>query len=267
MGANSKIEWTDHTFNPWIGCEKVSPGCRNCYAEKMQGRFGGGLWGHSARRKLTSVSTWEEPLRWNRKAAKLGVRHRVFCGSLCDVFEDTNERSPDLGCARAAIFSMIARTPNLTWLLLTKRPGNILTVVATEVGCVFEWPRNAWLGVSVEDQVRAAERIPVALTAKAKLRIPGLFVSAEPLLGPIHFTSWREQIDWVICGGESGKWGREMKAEWAADIRDECISAGVPFFFKQWGEYNESGNRLGTAHTGRRLSGVEWNEFPKEMTK
>jgi protein gp37 len=264
---NSHIEWTDHTFNPWEGCTKVSPGCAHCYAEARNQRFSGGAnWGKGAPRRRTSEANWRQPIAWDKASAfasEHGVRRsRVFCASLADWLDDEVpiEWLVDL-------LDLIRRTPNLDWLLLTKRPQNwrdrICRALAHVEGIDFEtgdswegdaqtelgiwlndWtatdgtgiPDNIWIGTTVEDQQRADERIPLLLQIPAKVR----FLSCEPLLGPVDVLSgWaiRGKVDWVICGGESGHGARPMHPDWARSLRDQCAAAGVPFFFKQWGEW------------------------------
>lgn len=203
MAENSKIEWTDHTFNPWIGCAKVSPGCKNCYAETlMDQRYGRVKWGVNGTRSRTAPANWKQPLKWNREAERSGIRRRVFCASLADVFEDR----PELVEWRADLFKLIDATPFLDWLLLTKRPENIGKMYAPMVlSDQKEWNRannslpssglrfpdpipgvrrhNVWLGTSVENQATADERIPHLLKAAHLARFT--FLSCEPLLGPV----------------------------------------------------------------------------------
>lgn len=240
MGKNSKIEWCHHTFNPWIGCAKVSAGCTNCYAEAMMDtRWGRVKWGPDGTRDKTSDSYWLQPGAWNFQAQKTSVRHRVFCGSLCDVFEDRDELIP----WRYELGELTEQTPNLNWLLLTKRPENISKLTALAIHC----PNNVWLGVSVEDQETADRRIPVLLQTKPSVR----FLSIEPLLGPIDLNPflWANQgfgfrrehsIDWMIVGGESGPKARSFDIAWLSSIFDQCQKAGVPLFVKQ-----DSGMRAG----------------------
>lgn len=196
MGESTLILWTDHTFNPWIGCTKVSAGCANCYAEKQDHRWGHDRWGVGKQRERTSEKNWKEPLRWDREAAKLGKRARVFCASLADVFDP---EVPDRW--RTELLDLIRRTPNLDWQLLTKRPQLARSLLARAVGCsirsdedafddTIEWvcqwltgkaPANVWLGTTVEDQNAAEERIPELLALPARIR----FLSCEPLLGAV----------------------------------------------------------------------------------
>lgn len=292
MGENTKIESCDHTFNPWIGCSKVAAGCEHCYAEALAKRTGLAEWGAQGTRVKTSESYWRKPLKWNRDAERDGVRRRVFCSSMADVFEDWRGemidhmgrivyRTPSgvlrgagkeaemphygftsatIGDLRIELFALIDDTPNLDWLLLTKRPENILRM----------WPAgrtnrsNVWLGTSIASQHDAERNIPPLLKCRDLARV--LFVSAEPLLGPVHLNAnrlgvrpWHDEtwlaIDWLIVGGESGPHARLMHPEWARSLRDQCQAAGVPFFFKQWGDVCKS-------ETGRLLDGREWNEFP-----
>jgi len=240
---NSHIEWTDHTFNPWIGCTKVSPGCLHCYAEARDQRFGGGEhWGKGAPRQRTSAAYWKAPFQWNRECRVHGTRLRVFCASLADVFDDeVNE------CWRHDLFGLIRSTPFLDWQLLTKRPEkakSYLAQLAADFGGDPEtwcFP-NVWLGVSVEDQSRADERIPILLSIPARVR----FLSCEPLLESVSlpFTCFgngsdtygrMDGIHWVICGGESGPGARQMQLTWAYDLKHQCERAGVAFFMKQLG--------------------------------
>lgn len=221
MAENSKIAWTHHTFNPWMGCVKVSAGCANCYAEKLvTGRMGLDVWGVDASRKVTSVQNWKKPYKWDRDAALAGERHRVFCASLCDVFEDHRVAHE----YRPRLFDLMRETPNLDWLLLTKRPERISSCLPDS--WFPGWP-NVWLGTSIEDNSvveRAVHLRKVATIVR--------FVSYEPAIGPIDQLNL-EGINWLICGGESGPRFREMKLTWAREIRDRCRQLNVPFFFKQ----------------------------------
>lgn len=226
MAENSSIAWTDHTFNPWQGCMKVSPGCAHCYAESLTRRFhpNDRLWGPNSQRKIASESYWQQPIKWNRDALKTGTRARVFVASMSDVFED----HPAVTAARGRLFEVIDQCTMLDWLLLTKRPENIDTL-APYGGALKPWPRNVWLGTSAETQEWADKRIPVLLDVPAAVR----FVSYEPALGPIH---WREEwtdLDWVIVGAESGAKRRPFDMAWALETRDWCLANGVAFFFKQ----------------------------------
>lgn len=186
---NSKIEWCDHTFNPWIGCTKVSAGCKHCYAERlMDTRLGRVEWGPQGMRKRTSDSYWQQPHKWNQEAESEGRRYRVFCASLADVFEmRQDDHMDDLEAWRAKLWKLIEQTPHLDWLLLTKLPENILQLVPLkwfdkEFDPDAAWPANVWVGVSVENQEMADKRIPELLKVPAPVR----FLSCEPLLGPIE---------------------------------------------------------------------------------
>ena len=305
---NSNIEWTDHTFNPWIGCTKVSPGCANCYAEARDQRFSGGAhWGPGAPRQRTSAANWKQVDRWDRENRKAKcscgfqtenwtkcvpgnkhvaecpecghvgltiVRPRVFCASIADWLDDEVPKQ-----WRYDLLDLIQRTTNLDWLLLTKRPenwGRLLRDSMNQVSdradeWICDWlngkaPSNIWIGTTVEDQERADQRIPAMLSIPARIR----FLSCEPLIGavklecmpinpddplmrywpltghllqdgmdePVSYPS-NERIDWVIAGGESGCNARPMHPDWARSVRDQCASAGVPFLFKQWGEWTQ----------------------------
>jgi len=348
MAENSKIEWTHHTFNPWRGCTKVSPGCANCYAETLSGRNPKtlGVWGPNGTRVVASETMWREPLKWDAKAA--GERHRVFCASLADVFEDwqgpmnrgltddghpavlwhrddigicdsgqttvnmsRGERHATMADVRRRLFRLPTATPNLDWLFLTKRPENIARMMPDakcplckgkggwETGAYSGDCRcgnglvirpNVWLGVSVENQEQADKRIPILLKTPAAVR----FLSMEPLLGPVDLhlripadtsqpkiSGILSGIHWVIVGGESGHGARPMHPDWVRSIRDQCQAAGVPFFFKQWGEWIHAHpaelhlspaplvdweglkmQRVGKRAAGRLLDGREWSEIP-----
>lgn len=259
MGERSPIEWTDHTFNPWIGCQKVGSGCDFCYAESWDERWGGGHWGAHARRRLTSEANWRQPLKWNRIAEKAEKRARVFCCSLADVFDN---QAPD--GARDRLWALIRETPWLEWQLLTKRVGNIPDMLPSDWGDGYP---NVGLMITVVNQEEADRDIPKLIAVKCKWR--GL--SCEPLLGPIDLQwpdrnspdwNWRgTALNWVIVGGESGPNARPMHPDWARLIRDHCVAAGVPFFFKQWGEW-AGGTRLGKKRAGRLLDGRIWDEMP-----
>jgi protein gp37 len=256
MGVETAIGWTDHTFNPWWGCVRVSPGCNHCYAETFAKRTGNDVWGKSADRRRFGDKHWNEPVKWNRKAEQDGVRRRVFCASMADVFEDRADHEED----RERLWELIEATPHLDWQLLTKRPENVLDMVPADwLGGVEEWsgwPGNVWIGTTVEDQQRADERIPFLVNIPAPVR----FLSCEPLLDSVWLgealgyergrsgyrdldgywheeepDGWDPQIDWVIVGGESGPKHRPLDLDWARFLREQCDAAGVPFFFKQVG--------------------------------
>lgn len=219
MAENSKIEWTDHTFNPWIGCQEVSPACDNCYARVQNNhRKWVDGWGPHGERRRTK--TWRDPVKWNREAAQAGVRRKVFCASLADVFD---KKVPTEW--RDDLWELINATPKLDWLLLTKRPQNIKKMLPKdwgEIGYV-----NVWLGVTGETNDLARQRAMHAVVIPATIH----FMSVEPMLGPVEPI---DGIDWVICGGESAKGiHRPMKLKWARDLRDHCRAAGMSFFMKQ----------------------------------
>lgn len=267
--AETTIEWTSYikdgrlipgySFNPWEGCSKVSEGCTNCYAEARAHRYDTVKWGPQGTRRIASESYWRQPLTWNRKAEQAGERRRVFCASLADVFEDR----PELEAPRRRLWELIVKTPNLDWLLLTKRPENIsrmlgpggINFYAVEGPVPCPQP-NVWLGTSVENQKCAEERIPLLLDTPAAVR----FLSMEPLLESVDLERIRGAlpesaetchygeahinrtcdcsfgVDWVIVGGESGgKNRREFHLEWSRDLLRQCREANVPYFFKQAG--------------------------------
>lgn len=238
MTENSKIEWTHHTYNPWIGCQKVGPGCDHCYAETWDARFNGARWGANAERKRTSPANRNKPIIWNRKAMTAGERHRVFCASLADVFDNHASILPEW---RADLWAMIRQTSHLDWMLLTKRPGNIATMLPPDWGDGYP---NVWLGCTVVNQAEADRDIPKLLAVPARVR----FLSMEPLLGPVdlanatrrtlrHPSYLNLNLHLVIVGGESGPRARPMHPDWARSLRDQCQAAGVAFHFKQWGEW------------------------------
>lgn len=268
MGQNSAIEWTDHTFNPWIGCTKVSDGCKFCYAETlMDHRYSKVKWGPQGERVRTSPANWKKPLQWNKQAKAEGRRYRVFCASLADVFED-NEQVREW---RWDLWDLIEMTPNLDWLLLTKRPENVIEFTkrwSSEMPkSLGFWPDNIWLGTSVENQATANARIPHLLRIPATVR----FLSVEPMLGPVdledlafeaagpEWAGYNPLVDWVICGGESGPQARPMSVMWSGRLWQQCRDAGIPFFMKQ----------LGSAEAGRMglsdKKGSDWSEWPGSM--
>ncbi len=225
MGAKTGISWTDHTFNPWWGCVRVSPGCEHCYAETFSKRVGEAVWGVDAERRFFGDKHWNEPKKWNREAEKAGERARVFCASMADVFEDR----PDLVAEREKLWTLIHCTPWLDWQLLTKRPENIRRMLPPSWGT--GWP-NVWLGVTGEDQEWADRRLRELLTIDAVVR----FVSYEPALGPVNFTPHLGGLDWIIIGGESGNKARPFNLNWARDVIEQCAHAGVACFMKQFGK-------------------------------
>lgn len=240
MGANSEISWTDHTFNPWIGCMKVSPACDSCYAENlMDTRLGQLSWGAPGKgegtRRLTSPQNWRQPRKWDRWARNEGVRRFVFCASLADVFDNAVPIQ-----WRRELFALIQETPNLNWLLLTKRPQNIVKMI-TDMG--IPWPQNAWAGASIEDRIRLANNGICLNDAKWKLDIPKIFWSCEPLLEDLGDLTGILP-DWVITGGETDQGShraRPSNPDWFRSIRNYCMSKGVPFHHKQNGEFVQFG--------------------------
>lgn len=308
MAENSNISWCDHTHNEWIGCTKVSQGCKHCYAESFMTRKPrwANTWGPTGIRLRTSEANRRKPYQWNKQLwsecqQKCGWRGdiqkvtvgtdgyfhcpqcnglttpvgaRVFCSSLSDVFED----NPQLVDWRAELFEKIRATPNLDWLLLTKRPENVNRMIADIYGDCYwleDYGQNIWIGTSVEDQEQADKRIPALLDIPARIR----FLSCEPLLGPVDLAQsifvpdvwdrihpdhnyslapsiYQAGIHWVIVGGESGPNARPMHPNWARSIRDQCQSAGIPFLFKQWSGVNKHA-------AGNLLDGVKWEQFPE----
>lgn len=299
--AKSPISWLatlhqdeyleGYTFNHIIGCDEVSPACDFCYARDIAQRFPAFRdhmdWGKHGRRKIQTEKYWRDPIIWNRRAAKIGARMKVFCASMGDVFED----HPTGNAQRERLWPLIAATPWLDWLLLTKRPGAVKRMVPWG----DDWPNNVWLGVTAENQKWANIRIPILLQIPAKIR----FLSCEPLLGDIDLNhaawgqghrlppldvqarmitppemgGWRSgwkagltplrAIDWVICGGESGghllqpKYAhRRLNLDDARSLRNQCAAANVPFFFKQIGGRTPNAG-------GYLLDGRQHWEWPK----
>ncbi|MDB5542180.1 MAG: hypothetical protein JWQ89_3907 [Devosia sp.] len=230
MAEFSKIEWTDHTFNPWTGCTNVSPGCDHCYAEAWSKRSGHVKWGNNPR-KRTTEAYWKGPLIWQSRAdqfaAQHGRRQRVFCASLADVFDNQADKA-----WRADLWDLIRQCRGLDWLLLTKRPQNIRKMLPADWG-PDGYP-NVWLGFTGEDQERYDQRWHHLAAVPAAVR----FVSYEPAIGPLRLDPAAPvQPDWIISGGESGPGARFMDPQWARDIVADCYSLGVAPFFKQWGRY------------------------------
>ncbi len=272
MGQNSKIEWTDHTFNPWWGCLKISEACKNCYAEAFAKRVGQKVWGLDGPRRFFGDKHWDEPLKWDARLRGTGRRARVFCASMADVFEDRR----DLDASRDRLWRLIDATPNLDWLLLTKRPA-----VARAINpWGSQWPANVWLGTTVENQKRADENLPELLSTSARIR----FISAEPLLGPLELKPYIGGLHWVITGGESGPKARPASPTWFRSLMLQCMSSNVPFHFKQWGDWApgdgenlakrraekaEDGTlmlKLGKKEAGRILDGQVFDGLPHRST-
>lgn len=254
--AKTKIEWCDYTFNPWWGCHKVSAGCKHCYAEGIANRFGNNIWGPpaSSSRRLFGEGHWSKPIVWNEKARREGIRFRVFCASMADVFED----HPAVVIERIKLWALIENTPHLDWLLLTKRPHNISEMLPASWLDNHAAMQNVWLGTSIEDQMTADARIPLLLTRHAgNIK----FVSYEPALEPVDISRYLgpsvvlpvvepvaalrgsttakvvqrryEGVTWVIGGAESGPYARPMDDNWMRAVRDQCDAKGAAFFLKQ----------------------------------
>jgi protein gp37 len=315
MGEVTKISWTHHTFNPWTGCEKVSDGCKNCYAATMSRQTAStfGQWGKNGTRVKTSESYWAKPLAWNKKAEKEGVRHRVFCASMADFFEEWSGLIHDhkgsamimaMDDLRLGVLALIAQTPWLDWLILTKRPDVIeatlkhLLFIAPEkhpaIPMLTDWivygrPYNVWLGTSVEDQETADYRIPHLLKAPARIH----WISYEPALAPVDFskftgiqiripgeTGWREGLDWIVCGGESGHGARPFDVEWARSTIDQCAGTKTACYVKQMGakpietepddgpewpvvlKHDNAGRVVPVLHD---KAGADWDEWPDDL--
>ena len=273
MTANTKIEWATHTFNPWVGCTKVSPACDHCYAESWAKRSGMVKWGASEPRRRTSDANWRQPLKWNAEAESTGTRPRVFCASLADVFDNAVPVQ-----WRIDLVHMILETPNIDWLLLTKRIGNATEMLDVAFRAVHaqreRWaenvPSNVWIGATVVNQDEADRDIPKLLAVPAAKR----FLSMEPLLGPVDLNYVRQRIqaqrsqlaraingetwlDWVIVGSESGPGARRdpNMVSWVASLRDQCVDAGVAFLWKQ---DVINGKKIGAPQ----LEGQSWQQFP-----
>ena len=241
MSSTSSIEWTDATWNPVTGCTKVSPGCAHCYAETFAERFRG-VRGHPYEQGF-DLKLWPErlelPLTWKRPKM-------IFVNSMSDLF---HADVPDAFIQQ--VFDVMARAHWHTFQVLTKRPEN-----AAEMSAGLPWPDNVWMGTSVENQ-RFTSRVSSLTRTDARVK----FLSCEPLLGPLCLDL--RAIDWVIVGGESGPGARPMRADWARSVRQQCMDAGVPFFFKQWGAHDEHGVRVGKHRAGRVLDGRTWDGFPE----
>lgn len=294
MAETTNIEWADRTWSPWIGCTKVSPACDGCYAEHlMDTRMGRVEWGPHGERSRTSAAYWRKPLAWDREAKAAGKTITVF-PSLCDPFD--NRADP---AVRREWFDLIRATPNLTWLLLTKRPQNAIEMSEAAGGL----PGNVALGATCEDQKRADINVPHLMRAKGALRPAFAFLSCEPLLGPVDLGRWTTDpanyldycdavggpapvgvmmLDWVITGGETDQGqqrARPTNPQWFRDIRDQCVSAGVPFLHKQNGEWvsvsevegpgeihtfpdGRNVRRVGKRRAGRTIDGETYDGFP-----
>lgn len=332
MADRTAIEWCDATFNPWIGCTRVSPACDHCYAAvSTPARALDIEWGAGQPRRRTSAANWKLPLRWSakrfyechdcghrgegfhdyrhqcslcRSSSTREARRRVFCASLADVFDNEVDQ-----IWRRDLFELILATPNLDWLLLTKRIGNAHDMIREALSAInpmmqveYPWPwQNVWLGATIANQQEADRDIPKLLRLPAHVR----FLSMEPLLQavelrhhlfghcpehdfPSGFCLQRhhagvQHLHWVIAGGESGTAARPMSPDWVRALRDQCAAAGVPFLFKQWGEWipmlgqvegvpvrdkttTPDGwvvGRAGKKRAGRTLDGATHTDFPE----
>ena len=273
MAKTTEISWTDSTFNPWIGCTKVGPGCDHCYAEAlMDTRWHRVHWGSGQARQRTSAANWKQPLLWEKEhyafALMHGRRRRVFCASLADVFD--NEAPP---LWRVELLKLIGATEHLDWLLLTKRIGNVKRLLCEAAELAHErgllatahwitaWvdgdpPPNVWLGATMVNQDEADRDMHKLLAVPASVR----FLSVEPMLGPIRLAEHGlhggpGQLDWVIVGGESGHGSRPIKREWIDGLQHECETAGASFFYKQWGGSSSTAG-------GCDLDGAQVKEWP-----
>ncbi len=266
MGEVTGIAWTHHTFNAWEGCAKVSPGCKHCYAETRNERFHGGAhWGVDAPRLMRSESYWREPLKWARAARAAGERRRVFCSSLADVFEDR----VDLDMPRARLFSLIEATPELDWLLLTKRPKNMHWLAP--YSWRDRWPIHVWAGATAENMEMLELRSGWLRLIPARVR----FLSCEPLLEDLDIDSvsrlnrnadeYTDGINWVIVGGESGPKARPCAVEWIESIVRQCADAGVPCFVKQLGAMSVSEHRPAPSAGLRSKAGADPSEWPEDL--
>lgn len=304
MSDKTGIEWTDATWNPTTGCDKVSPGCDHCYAMTLAPRLkamGSPRYQKDGDPKTSGPgfgltvhpTALDQPLKWKRP-------RRIFVNSMSDLF---HKDVPDDFIAK--VFAVMAASPRHTFQVLTKRPGRMKSLLTDKCRCgqghadgihfrskmsdlvrqiapdlsgpVYRagWPLpNVWLGTSVEDQKWADVRIPLLLDTPAAVR----FLSMEPLLAPVTFrwAKWAPLvnaghldgltgIDWVIVGGESGRGARPMHPDWARTLRDQCAAAGVPFLFKQWGSHDEHGQRMSKHDAGRTLDGRTWDEYPERV--
>jgi len=287
--GKTSIEWTDASWNPIVGCTEISPGCANCYAARLAAtrlkdlpeyngladkRRGEHHWLGEVR---FFQSRLREPLHWR-------TPRRIFVCDMGDLFHE----KVDTGWIRS-VFEIIAQCPQHTFQILTKRADLMRVFMTTWAPAAARELPNVWLGVSVENQHFADERIPLLLQTPAAVR----WISAEPLLGPVDLRReyYDELIDWVVCGGESGANARPMHPDWARSLRDQCQAASVPFFFKQWGNWGPHTypgddfvekargavnwkewpdgtwmHEWGKKIAGRLLDGSEWNEYPAKDT-
>ena len=247
MSENTIIAWTENTFNPWMGCTKISAGCAHCYAERLtRDRMGLTLWGANGKRQVTSDSNWKKPVQWNKQAEKEGTRKMTFCASLCDIFED----HPTAIATLPRLWDLIRSTPYLDWQLLTKRPNRIMESLPPDWNDGYA---NVWLGTSIEN-------MDVAWRADCLREIPSVvrFISYEPALGPLDDLDITG-IDWIIYGGESGPNYRAHDPEWPRTMKVKCEKAGVAYFYKQSPAYR---TEIGTT-----LDGESIKQYPIPGTK
>ncbi len=278
MGDKTTISWCDFTFNPWWGCVRVSEACRNCYAESTDARNmlrEGSHWGVKAPRRFFGDTHWNEPVKWNRKALEAGVRRRVFCASMGDVFEDRVDLAPH----RVRLWELIRATPALDWLLLTKRPENFDVMLPWGMRLPSHqapWS-NVWLGVTAEDSEHVIDRIAILRRQPAAVR----FVSCEPILELIGSEVWDEALQlgnglgavhWLIVGDESTsgqKGARPADPAWVRVALEAAQRHHVAFHFKQWagrdaeGITHDLGERKGRKIHLPMLDGQRWAEFPR----
>lgn len=246
MSLSSSIEWTDTTWNPTTGCSRVSPGCENCYAERLSLRLGRSAKPWTAPNASENVQLHPDrlahPYKWRAPV-------RVFVNSMSDLFHELVPAE-----FITMVFSVMEETPQHTYQILTKRPDRMRAFISSwldERGDRARGPLpNVWLGTSIEDQRRARERVPALLLTPAAVR----FVSCEPLLGPLDVTSYLSELDWVIDGGESGPGRRPADPDWFRSLREQCVSAGTAYFHKQGNSFRPGQDRL--------LDGQIWEQFP-----
>lgn len=253
---DTKISWCDHTFNAWIGCTKINDACKFCYAESHDNRFyNESHWGPKTNRLITSDKYWNQPINWNKAAGLANIKQRVFCSSLSDVFED----HPQVKDTRKRLFELIEKTPNLIWMLLTKRPANIQGMIPLDWLPSLEGkvPDNVRFGLSIGNQVQFDELWPEMEQAMYNLNAP-YFLSMEPLLGHVDFAAFDESVvhqnkpmgrsrllpTYIIVGGESGHKARPMHIAWVRHIKSQCELYGIKFHFKQWGEWQLGSDSL-----------------------
>ena len=250
MATVTKIEWCDHTFNPWWGCTQVSPLCERCYAMMLDARwFGRSHWGSRAPRRYFDDTHWRQPVKWNRMALAAGDRRRVFCASMADVFDNEVDHA-----LRERLWRLIRQTPHLDWLLLTKRIGNAPRMLPTDWGKGYP---NVWIIVSA-DQSGIARDVPRLLDIPAVVH----GVSIQPQLAPVRLGQFAPQLQWVINGGESGAGARPFHIEWARSLVAECAAAATPIFVQRLGgNPYERGRRLRLRHH----AGADMAEWPSDL--